>query len=104
MIRINLTPYPPLLKERGKLTPPFSFRRRGRGMRLFVLTLFLIPNLQAEEILSSHPLVVSPKRIETETTVPGKTAKRSLKTNRAKAAPSAPAPESEEQETGVAIE
>lgn len=33
--------------------------------------------LRAEEVLSTRPVVIAPKRIDTETTIPGKAAKRS---------------------------
>jgi outer membrane protein OmpA-like peptidoglycan-associated protein len=61
----------------------------------------LTHTLSAEEVLSTRPVVISPKRIETETTIPGKPAKRTVKTA-PKEEPAAP--EIEEKETGVTID
>lgn len=60
--------------------------------------------LGAEEVLSSHPVVIAPKRIETETALPGKAAKRTVKTDRAEKTAPATAEEPALKDNTVTID
>ncbi|MBX3722618.1 MAG: hypothetical protein KF713_12320 [Turneriella sp.] len=74
--------------------------------RVITVLFILLAAVQAgaEEILSSRPVVIAPKRIETETTLPVKAAKRSTKKTSAEKETAAPAEESALKESSVTID
>lgn len=76
-----------------------------------VIALVLTGAIFAEEVLSSRPVVISPRRIETETKVPEKTGKRAAKVRSAPEKVKAEKPvmeatqkETEPQETQISID